>query len=554
MPSGLNQYLENLKVLYDKLTRQQKLYLGGAVFLVIIGMIGFLFYAEQPSYVVLYSNLMKSDSQAITQVLNSKKIPYQLKQNGSTILVPASDVDQLRIKLAEQGLPTSYGVGLEFLTKPSLYETSQTLKLQWLRAQQVELERTISQIRGIQWARVDLVPQKNSIFITQTQPATAAVEIQMTPGASLRKKQVHAIIALVAHSVRGLKPENVTVIDTNGNLLSAVMSQGTSPANMSLSQLQIEQQFNMALQQRLQSLLNNTFGYTLHGFPKAFVQVKAQLNFDFKTIDQTTYIPQPNGKGVIRSQQTEKEFLHGKNPSPGGIPGVSSNVKIPSYPTTKTAPIGYTKEQQTTNYEITTQKESIKPPVGVYLKRLHLAVAVDSSPSANLQPGDVAKIKSLIASAAGFNPKRGDTLSVESYPFDHQYFIKQEQKRKSQKNMRNFYAFMRWLLIFVLLAALLGFVVYTLIKRGPKAEEKPLIQAPPPFPPEFLVPPPPISEEKFESKKFTEKFTEKLREKGGEQEALQEEIQGIINENPGVAAEIVRSWLSEREHSEEELV
>lgn len=547
MPPWVERYLDTVRELYARLTRQQKIFLASAAALLAVAVAGFLLFAVRPEYVVLFSNLTKSDTTAIEQDLDSMKVPYQISQGGTAVLVPRNQVDAARIKLAQDGLPTSNGVGLEFLNNPSLYDTDQTLNLKYLRAQETELERTISQIDGIQWARVHLVIPKSSVFVEKEDKPTAAVEVQLTPSAHLSPEQVRAIVSLVAHSVEGLSPSDVSVIDTEGNLLSSMLSDSESPTKLTMTQLEIEQRFERDLQNRIQSMLDNTLGLTDDGFHKAYVQVKADLDFDSKVIDQTTYMPQADGKGIVRSEQTNREQLQGQKPTVGGVPGTTSN--IPGYPAVTSAPMSYTKEQVTTNYEITSQKEHIKPPVGVNLKQLNIAVAVDST---TIPRTDYQGIRNLVASAAGISLGRGDSLAVEPLPFDESYRKKMDQEYAQEESSAKLqYDFTHLIIPALVIFAVVAIVLLAFLRRTKKTEEptfSPSGLMAPPIPPEFFTPPQPqaVEEQPAERKKLIEM----MRAKGEEKMVLRDEVEEFINSNPGAAAELIRSWLNEREGSQ----
>lgn len=545
MPRWLEQILERIRSFYRNLNQQQRTLLLAGSALLVLGVAGFVLMATRPDYVVLYSNLSKNDGQRISQRLDSLNVPYKLSKDGTAILVARPQVDKLRVQLAQEGLPTTQGVGLEYLDKPSIYDTDPTLKAKYLRAQQTELQRTISQMEGVRWVRVHLVLPQQSVFVEKEKEPTAAVEIQLEPGTQLNPKQVRAIVSLVAHSVEGLRPENVTVVDTEGNLLTDMLARDESPEKLTLSQLEIQQHYEKQLQAKLQSMLDNTLGLTQDGFHKAFVQVKAELDFEAKTIEQTTYIPTtPDGKGIVRSQESNREYLNGTKPVGGGIPGTTSNV--PGYPAATLGPVRYTKEQSVVNVEISSKKEQIKPPVGVETKQLHVAVAVDSS----VAPSEMQRVKNLIQSEAGINTARGDSLAVEPLRFDLSYRKKLQKEIATQESAQRWmYAFTHFVLPFILIAAVIGIAVAYFARRPARPEEA--VQAmpagPPPIPPEFLAPPPPppVEEELGERKKMLEL----LKQKGETASLLSEEVKEFLNANPQAAAELIRSWLAEKQQT-----
>ena len=189
---------------------------------VIIAAVVFMGAESKPSYQPLFTNLQASDAGAITQQLASQKIPYQLADGGSTVLVPAADVDQERIALAQQGLPQAGNVGFSNLEKSGITTSEFVQQVEYQQALEGQLEQTISSIQGVQSAQVNLVVPQQSDFAVGTQQATtASILVNLSPGTALSSGQVSAIVHLAASSVPGLSSSDVTVVDNHGDVLTA---------------------------------------------------------------------------------------------------------------------------------------------------------------------------------------------------------------------------------------------------------------------------------------------------------------------------------------------
>ena len=203
-------------------TTGQKVMTVLAVVGVVIGGVVFMGAESKPSYQPLFTNLQSSDAGAITQQLASQKIPYQLADGGSTVLVPAADVDQERIALAQQGLPQAGNVGFSNLEKSGITTSEFVQQVEYQQALESQLEQTISSIQGVQSAQVNLVVPQQSEFAVGTQQATtASILVNLSPGTALSSGQVSAVVHLAASSVPGLSSSNVTVVDNHGDVLTA---------------------------------------------------------------------------------------------------------------------------------------------------------------------------------------------------------------------------------------------------------------------------------------------------------------------------------------------
>ncbi len=299
------------------------------------------------------------------------------------------------------------------------------------RAIEGELQRTISGLNPVEAARVNIAIPDQRLYTSQQAPSTASVAVKMKPGSSLTSSEITGITMLVARAVEGLRPEDVTIVDQDGNVLLPLQTLGgqdgqsqASALRMTEDQLVSKQRYEQSLQQNIQSMLDATLGPR-----KSAVRVATDMSFDVNDTNSKTYAPQ----GTVRSEQTEREQYQGTSnaQSPAqGIPGTTTNV-VPTYQGTQPQGNGrYSKNKATRNYEITEQDtKHIDAPGRV--TRTSVAVLVNvpaQAPAAGAAAGanqpyavataDVAKIRNVVAAAAGIDPARGDQISVEAIPFN----------------------------------------------------------------------------------------------------------------------------------------
>ena len=244
-------------------------------------------WAGAPSYSVAYSGLSEADAAQIVQKLDDNSIPYRLKNSG-TIEVPNDQVYTTRLLIAREGLPQSSTVGYELFSGSSMLGMTEfSQKVNYQRAVEGELERTIGSLEAVKAVRVHLVVPEKSLLSSNQSLTTASVTIQVTPGNVLDNSQVRAITHLVASSVEGLKPENVAVVDSNGNLLAS--GSGTASENnltIKDDQRAIEQAYALEVQNRVQTLLDKILGPN-----RSIVQATVEMDWTQREVTSNTYSP-----------------------------------------------------------------------------------------------------------------------------------------------------------------------------------------------------------------------------------------------------------------------
>jgi len=359
-----------------------------------------------PEMQVLFSNLMPEDAGSVISILQEQGIPYKIGENGSAILVPEEHVHETRMVLATQGLPRGGIVGYEIFNTTRLGETEADRQMRFLWALQGELTRTIREIDEIVDARIHIVLPRRSLFIQESQPSTASVLLQLRPGVILNAQQVRGIGHLIATSVEGLTPDNVTIVDSRGNVLSEVASaQGVDGRAIS-QRMDLERAYEKQLEDSITAMLERIYGYG-----NVVARVNADLDFDLQEQYHEIYEPVTRTGGIVRSEQSFEETQSGTQIQPGGQPGVDSNV--PGYVGQEAGQSEYERRESTTNYEVNrTEIRQTTTPGEV--SRLSVSVWVNGE----LNEAQLGSVQESVSRAIGMRVDRGDEIFVTSVPFE----------------------------------------------------------------------------------------------------------------------------------------
>lgn len=434
MPEFLSQWI----ALWNRLTLRQRLAVGGAA----AGTLGLLatlvYFGSQTEYGVLFSDLKNTDAQAIIEQLKASNVPYRLSGSGSTVSVPSERVPELRLQMASSNALTGGHVGFDIFDRANFGATDFSQKVNYQRALEGELARTLEGLDEVETARVHITPSRESVFAEKKEKGKASVVLRMRQSRELARERTDAIVNLVASSAEGLDPADVTVMDNRGRLLSAPERNGAAAngANAFNSHLETRQKLETETAARIVALLEPVVG-------KGHVQADVAADVDFSQVEQTEekYDPQ---SAVIRSQQSSAEYR-----TPGavisGVAGTRGNdpnlrtpppTPAPTPPPTATTP-GQAVPQptpaippqlapdqrnaSTLNYEI---DKTIRRTIGGLgrVTRLSASVLVDhkavNGASVARAPEELKRIQDLVAAAIGIDTKRGDQVVVESFPFN----------------------------------------------------------------------------------------------------------------------------------------
>ncbi len=380
-------------------------------------------------YDVLFANLAADDAAAVTAKLNDDKVPYEISGDTghTTIRIPAERVADERVQLAGTGVVKGGGTGFELFDRTNLGMTDFQERIAKIRATEGELQRTIAGLAPVEAARVHIAAPENSLYSSTQAPTTASIAIHTRPSMNLAANQVRGITQLVASAVDNLKPENVTIVNQDGAVISANSTPGSTDAaaqadalHISAQQFAAKNAYEENLQRSLQGLLDDTIG-PKHGA----VRVSTEMAFDMNSSESKQYAP----SGTVLSEQTEKESYVGNVPGRtpnGGIAGTTANA-VPTYQgqQANTATGRMNRSKTIRNNQVgETRSKHVDAPGKV--TRTSVAVLVNQPPATNgangvavatLAPADIAKIKNVISAAAGIDPARGDLVSVEAIPF-----------------------------------------------------------------------------------------------------------------------------------------
>lgn len=405
MRQNLNRTLARTQRTFGGFTTGQKLVaIIGTAALLLGGFVVFR-WAATPSYAPLFSGLASKDASAVIDQLDASGVKYQLTDGGSTIMVPRNEVYQTRIKLSGEGLPSDSSSGYSILDSQDLSTSQFKEQTDFKRAMEGELARTIEAIDGVDTAVVHLAMPAKSVFADEQAPTTASVLVEMAAGRTMQPGQVQAVVNLVASSIDGLTPDNVTVADSSGTVLSVAGSGGTAGSS---SQTQQVEDFQTRLRGQVQAMLDRVLGAG-----NSSVQVTANLSFDKTTTTTTRYF----GKPVALSSSETKENYTGPSASQvGGVVGPDGQVEpTPSASASASGSgNGYSKSQLTSDNAMDkTVEERQAAPGGV--QSLHVGVVLDQASMKGVTPSQV---EGLISSALGIDKKRGDTVQISAMPFD----------------------------------------------------------------------------------------------------------------------------------------
>jgi flagellar M-ring protein FliF len=407
---------------------QRILMMVGAAAVVAL-MIGIWMWSQKVEYRVLFSNFSDRDGGAIVASLQQMNVPYKFSDSGNAILVPENVVHDARLKLAAQGLPKGGNVGFELMENQKLGISQFLEQVNFQRALEGELARSIESLDSVAGARVHLALPKASVFVRDQQKPTASVILNLRAGRILDNEQVSAIVHLVASSVPDLPPKNVTIIDQNGNLLSSDAKKTTN-SGLDPSQMKYVQDVQQDIVKRVESIITPIVG-------TGNVRAEATADIDFSRTEQAAEVYKPNqapNTAAIRSQQSAE--TSNPNASASGIPGALTNQPpvpatapivqpVPGGPGAAPAAASTVQKDSTTNYEVDKTVSYVQQPM-VGVKRLTVAVVVNykrvynANGVASMKPltdPEKQQITELVREAMGYNKDRGDSLNVVNTQF-----------------------------------------------------------------------------------------------------------------------------------------
>ena len=531
---------------------------GAAAIAIIVAMV---LWAKQPDYRVLYSNVSDQDGGAIVTQLTQMNIPYRFTETGGAIEVPADKVHELRLRLAQLGLPKGGAVGFELLDQEKFGISQFSEQVNYQRALEGELARTIETLGPVKSARVHLAMPKPSLFVREQKSPSASVTVNLAPGRAMDEGQISAVVHLVSSAVAGLPPGNVTLVDQSGRLLT---QSNTSGRDLNDAQLKYAADVEGRVQRRIEAILS-----PIVGNGNVHAQVNAQIDFDNKEQTEEQYHPNGNpSEAVMRSRQlNESEQVGG--PYPGGVPGALSNQPAPannapitantpqngqqnqnaqqttSTSTANSAGPRNTQRNETTNYEVDRTIRHTKMNVGD-VQRLSVAVVVNYRTLTDGKPlpltaDQLKQIEDLTREAMGFSQQRGDTLNVVNSQFNATDESAGELPFwQQQAFIDQLMTAGRWLLVLIVAWILWRKAVRPQLVRREEERKALLENAQTRQMPE---------EEAVEVRLSKDEQTQQRRANQRlSAEVMSQRIREMSDNDPRVVALVIRQWMSGEEH------
>lgn len=412
MPTSFKQFAE----IWRRLKSRERAAIIVASFATLALIGALIFYATRPEYAVLFSDLRPADAQAIIEKLKQSNVPYQVSNGGTTISVPAERLSELRLQIAASGVLSGGHVGFDLFDRNNFGATDFTQQVNYQRALEGELARTLEGMEEVEAARVHITRPRESLFTDKAERAKASVMLRVRQGHELSRERTEAIVALISSAVEGLDPQDVSVMDTRGRILSAPLRDGVGGAAAFNSHLEARRQLESEMASRIVSLLEPITG-------PGHVRADVAADVDFSQIEQTEEKYDPKS-AVIRSQQTSQEIRNTTNPQTSSVVGTRANdpsAQPTPQPAAAQATIGEQRTMTATNYEIDRLVRKTTGNGG-RISRLSVSVLVDyknaNGVSVARTDDELKKIQDLVAAAVGIDPARGDQVVVQTIPFD----------------------------------------------------------------------------------------------------------------------------------------
>jgi flagellar M-ring protein FliF len=411
--------MDQLIKLFSGLSMRQRISIALAAILTGVGIFGLARWKRESDFRPLYSSMAPEDAAGVVQKLRETGVDFRLSENGGTVLVPSGKLAESRLALAAAGLPKTGRIGFELFDKSAFGATDFVEHINYKRALEGEIERTVMSLAEVEEARVHLTLPKESVFLDKQEPAKASVVLKLRPAAQISQQNVLAITNLVASAVEGLGPESVSIVDMNGNLLNRPRRLGDNTSQITSEALEVRQQLERDLVAKIHSTLEPLIG------PDRF-RAGASVECDLTSGEQQEETFDPTRSVMVSSQKTEDVTDRASVAS--GIPGTASNL-----PGGQAKPGGSSGgvSRRTENVSFQTSRivRQTHIPQGV-IRRMSLSVLVDHTVQwegegaarhrvlAPPAPDTIKTIKDLVAAATGFSAERGDQLIVESLPFE----------------------------------------------------------------------------------------------------------------------------------------
>jgi flagellar M-ring protein FliF len=527
----MNQTISQFLNLFQSLPLSRKISMALVLGLVIAGFVFMFIWSNQEDYQILYNNLTPEDGGDIVAQLKEQKIPYRVEANGSIIMVPSERVYEVRLALAAEGIPRGGNTGFEIFDTNDFRTTKFVQELNYRRALQGELARTINQFEEVRSSKVFIVIPKESLFVEESKPASASIQVDLK--SSLPPGKFAAIIHLVASAVEGLDPEQVTVVDTKGRVIFKGTDSGSARAFVNNAQLEYTREVEDEIRKNVQTMLEG-----IVGIGRAIVRVNAEIDFNKITLNEEEY---DSFAPVVRSTRHIEESTNSRE---GALSTEESliNQRRGVVPAPAGAQKTKTKKDVVTNYEINKITRTILKPAGT-INRLSVAAVIDGTyrvekredgtVQKNYIPRteeELKKFEDIVKRAMGYSADREDQVSVSSIAFADAAGIEPMVEEAPEKfDILRFLIAHRKAMINMVLVCVVFFLIVRLLLKSLKSGTGGAVSE------RFELP---------EGTGITEKYAQisDTKEISHREKALE-----ITRSNPGKTEQLLKEWVAEKE-------
>ncbi|MEN6462080.1 MAG: flagellar basal-body MS-ring/collar protein FliF [Syntrophomonas sp.] len=532
----IREYGKKITESWSKLSLNQKVLFAGAALMIVVAVAVLVINNNKVQYETLYSGLDEKDAAAIVAKLDEDKIPYQLKNNGTTILVPTEYKYKTRLNLASENLPGG-GSGFELFQTTGFGETQSDKKVKYQVALQGELARTIQGLDKVKSARVHLVIPEPSLYTEKETLPSASVAITTNADQTLSPKEIQGIINLVANSVEGLDPKNVVIVDHNGNLISDNLpEQINNSTDLVRQQMAMKKEYEQEEQAAIQSMLDQSLGEG-----NSVVRVNVDLNFNDQEQTDEKYTHDEGGP-FIRSEQITTDSGTNQQASPTAVPGTDTNTPQYTQVETQNGNSSYDKSSKTKNYELNKTQTVTKYSKGeVKYDYLTVSVLVNNANVSKMNLGDtetarVEKIRNIVATACGLRENRDnekvnlkDNISVAFIDF----YSKPEPEPAPSGILGQISAnpLMPWLLAAFCVAIILA--IWLLSKKKKSVMEEAIEDKQ-----DFEA----VVEEEINIEDLIDR---QLTPEEKEKQRIRLEVEKLVDEDAESAVQVIKAWLLE---------
>ncbi|MDD3840431.1 MAG: flagellar basal-body MS-ring/collar protein FliF [Clostridia bacterium] len=513
MRETITRIKKQLDDFWQGLNKSQKIRFIIIVSAVILGLLVMGIVFSRDAYDVLYSGLDTESAAEITSKLDELDIPWKSELNNTTIKVPKNMVDKARMQLVSEGIPKQPLTFQEYMKEIKIGTTDQERQKLFVDYIRRDLANSIKTLDNVEDAIVYIgMPEEDNFVIKDNNhPVTASVILKIRRGAQLEPQNVKAVESLVANSIEGLKPENVTIIDNNANILSSDIDDQQELVN---NQIELKNKFEQMINQRIKDLLEPVFGYN-----KIVAASNVVLDFDKKVSETVKFEPVIDDEGIVVSVEKLKEKM--QNPDGGGVPGIDSNDGAAQYVQPDEGDSSYEKKNEIKNYEVNQIKEQIEQAQG-QIKDLSISVIIDSSDvdQTALSGTGLEEVRTLVASAVGIDPS---FVNVQNMPFSkkglkddiNEAFSAAEQLKKKQR------------LTNIIIVSAVAVIIILLVVFARRNARK--------------------SMQELETQQETAAVVDETEElfQDDEQSKKRNQIEKLIRQKPEEVAGLIRTWLNE---------